>query len=75
MSEAIKFRNKIAHGLFAFYEDGEPRLIPFPLSKGKKKDLDLTAGLVHTYVVSIGEFISQIHEITGPVDFEILKSQ
>ncbi|GEM_PF-6329047 len=72
VSKAIKFRNKIAHGLFAFEEDGKPLLIPFPLSKGKKKDLALTPSVIRVHVEAIGNFLKAIHDVTGPVDFEFL---
>ena len=73
--EAIKFRNKVAHGLFAFDEDGKPLLIPYPLSKNKKVDLELTPNLIHKQVLVIGDFLREIHEITGPIDFESLPSR
>lgn len=64
---AITFRNKLAHGMYGFDENGGHILIPFPFSqrRGTPKPIAVDPSIIRPHTESIGLMIEGIASIAG----------
>lgn len=75
--KAIAFRNKLAHGMFGFDENGAPINVPFPFSarRGTPKPMDVSSSSIRPHIESIGKLIEAIAEISGQAFLAVPQSK